>query len=693
MPDPGPSGNARQVHLVELTALPDVRYSVTLGYLQAAAQADPWLARACDFRRHVHHQQASRFEAVCDQVLSEMDDPLVAAFTVYFWNRAQSLELARRVKERWPGCWVIVGGNDVTHQTEAVFAEAPHVDVLVHGEGELRFRDLLQRVLVAAGEPVPAGLSAVGALPADLRPGDLGDVPGISYRSGSGADRTLVTTRPAERIADLDDVVSPLLSPVYPDADLAASQIIVYETNRGCPYSCAFCYWGGATNAKVRQFPMPRIEAELERIVRTAKQGATLFIADANFGLLARDSQIAQFIVDACARHRKRLLVMTNWAKNTTERVLHIAELLHSAGLTGAITLSAQSFDQDVLDIAKRSNIRVENYRRLQAQFRERGIPTYTDLIWGLPGESRRSYQDGIEEVLAAGGSPVVYPLLLLNNTEFTHERFRTDHGLRSRRLPADVGNPELEADVVVEHSGMTFEDWLWGMELRIPLGLFQKALMRCTLRYLHHVTGVRQVDLLEQLRQYLTQSCSDPVVRSAVRNFTVAWRDPQRFDRAGLERELGAWSIPEEMHYQAALHRVLTDPGRLRGFLTEALEYLTARLDDRPRPDPEALAGTLSVDLAGAAVFLTGIRRSPQQAEFTVRRDVFEVLREAGCVPLRPEPVDGPFVHGLLRVAPSRAHYPFSAYALSVWHGSGNPLRDGIIELRSASTAVLQAG
>lgn len=655
----------RQVHLIELTALPDVRYSVTLGYLEAAARSDPELADRCEFRKHVHYQQANGLAKVYAQVLAELDDPVCVAFTVYFWNRGQSLQLAGLIKQRWPECVVVLGGNDVTNEAAAVFAEAPQIDVLVHGEGELRFRDILRSLLDSDAS--------------------LSEIPGITYWSSPGADRELVTTRPADRIADLDDVPSPLLTDVYSDADLAASRMIVYETNRGCPYSCAFCYWGGATKSKVRQFPLERIYAELERIVRVAAPGTTLFVADANFGILGRDVEIARFLVDECARRNKKLLVMTNWAKNTSQRVVEIAHLLHQAGLSGAITLSAQSFDQEVLEIANRSNIRVSNYRKLQARFRELGIPTYTDLIWGLPGESRGSYLEGIEEVLTAGGSPVVYPLLLLNNTDYTKAKFRAEHDLVARRMPADVGNPDLIADVVVGHSRMTFDDWLWGMELRVPLALFQKAILRCTLQYLHEVTRVRQVDIVDILRDYLTDGCSDPVVRDIAGNFTVAWRDPETFAGPAIRAELAGWAIPEELHYQAILHHFVVDPERLTRLTAEVVDYLYQRLSDFPLPDRPTLDAVTSIDLAGSAVFRTAIRHAPQQAEFAAPAELLPMLRERGCLPADLVlPADGStgLVPGLLTVPAARAGYPFSAYALSVWHASGSPLRDATFTL-----------
>ncbi|MFD0531703.1 hypothetical protein ACFQ1I_42180 [Kitasatospora arboriphila] len=148
----GAAAKKKTVQLVEFTAMHGVRYSVTLGYLKATAVADPVLDDACEFRISVREQSGG--EQAVTELLDSWDEPFAVALTVFFWNRAQSLELARRVKERWPDCRVVLGGNDVSHQQDPLFAEAPWVDVLVHGEGELRFRDLVRCFLAGANSPV-----------------------------------------------------------------------------------------------------------------------------------------------------------------------------------------------------------------------------------------------------------------------------------------------------------------------------------------------------------------------------------------------------------------------------------------------------------------------------------------------------------------------------------------------------------
>ena len=661
---PAPAGK-RSVQLVEFTAMQGVRYSVTLGYLKATSLADPALDAACDFRISVREQSGG--ERATKELLDSWDEPFVVALTVFFWNRAQSLELARQVKQRWPNCRVVVGGNDVSYQQEPLFAEAPWLDVLVHGEGELRFRDLLHCFLEG---------------------GDLSSISGISYWS----DGAVVTNPDADRITDLEQIVSPILAPVYSDEEITGSSMIVYETNRGCPYGCAFCYWGGATNSKVRQFDLDRIFAELDRLIRLMPTDATLFIADANFGILGRDQQIAEHIVELSKRYDKRLIVSTNWAKNGNERIVQIASMLHAAELTGAITLSAQSFDADVLKIANRANIRTDHYRRLLSRFRELDVPTYTDLIWGLPGETFDSYLNGVEEVLSAGGSPVIYPLLLLNNTEYSREAFRDKHALTTRWMPGDITNPELIADVVVAHEAMTTGEWVRGMEFRVAMTLFQKILLRCALRVIHSTTGVRMVELCQQLWSFLLNDCADPFLRAVARNVAVAYREPADLDMALLKTVIGDQVIvPEEVHFQALLCRAVTTRDATAELLDAAVDHLCGWLAaSGHQVDRMLVDSALTLDLAASTILRASMRGKLVEAEFAVPRQGWDLLVSSGDVPSSLDAGgQGDIVHGTVWAPPRWVHYPISVYALSIWHGTGRPLYDLLFALPDRFPAV----
>src|SRR5262249_22621334 len=161
----------------------------------------------------------------------------------YVWSSEENLELSALVKRTNPGSVTIHGGPDTPKYRGDVvqyFADHPHVDIAVHGEGEETLAELL---LALAGH--------ISDEPADLSL--LADVPGLSYRQGD----EVVTTDKRDRIADLDSIPSPILTGIF-DGFIPAGPIggVALETNRGCPYGCTFCDWGSATLSRVRKFDM-----------------------------------------------------------------------------------------------------------------------------------------------------------------------------------------------------------------------------------------------------------------------------------------------------------------------------------------------------------------------------------------------------------------------------------------------------
>src|SRR4051794_3422848 len=600
------------IHLVEMTLLDEHRYSPTLGYLHAALAAAPDVAGQVEVHKHVAPATTAGETALLEAVLP--DDPgevFVVAFTVYFWNRPQTMAAAARIKAARPGAVIVVGGNDVTNQQDAVFAEAPAVDVLVHGEGELRFVELCRNV-VHGRDPIE-GVLGVSAI-----------------RHG-----TVITTPAAERITDLETIPSPLLEPVYDDADLAGTRMIIYETNRGCPYTCAFCFWGGATNTKVRQFSLERVAAELERIVKSAGSHTSLFVADANFGILRRDMDIVQIFLDLCTKYNKPIVFMTNWAKNRNSKVVEIADLLHRRGMLPAVPLSAQSFDSHTLQLAHRGNIKHDRYDTLLTEFRERGIPTYTDLIWGLPGETLETHLAGIERVLQAGGCPVVWPLLLLNNTEYASDTFGAQHPLVIERRPGDVSKPALVADVVLGHPDLTEAQWRRGNLHAAATGVFAKASMRCTLRYLSHVGGVRIVDLVDAVIDMIEAGkVPCPGLTEVEQNYADALADPAEFDEELLTSILGPHVLHEEMYYQAMLRLVLRDAGTHREILETVSKALIRRFDLAGRPGIELLSGVRTIDLAAGGIWRSALVGKRLSGFIAIHPRALAVLVDSGDVP-----------------------------------------------------------
>ena len=280
--------------------------------------------------------------------------PHVCGFSCYVWNEKYCVQLAQAIKSVYPKCKIVFGGA----QANARFLDYAFIDSVILAEGEESFVDFLT----------------------SIKPPRL-------YEK--------------RRLSNLE-IPSPYTSGLFdkllednPDALWS----MTFETNRGCPYACTFCDWGGTTYSKVRRFDLERVTEDLEWAI--GKPISYVFCADANFGIFKeRDLEITKIlkrVADQCAIETINL----QYAKNSTELVFEIAQILgeYSRG----VTVSVQSMNDDTLQAIKRKNMDVNKVSNLISLSKKYNVGTYTEVILGLPEETLDSWCTGLCEVLELG--------------------------------------------------------------------------------------------------------------------------------------------------------------------------------------------------------------------------------------------------------------------------------------------------
>jgi len=353
----------------------------------------------------------------------------IVAATNYVWNTALSYECLRRARQANPSTLTVQGGPHFeyaeTSSTLKYLRDRPALDYYVVGEGERTFAALVEVVLGGR----PHDLSAAGL--ATLREGRL------------------VLGGPPERIKELDEIPSPYLEGLL-DRFLEQGFTPILETNRGCPFSCTFCNWGSATVSKIRSFSYDRVCEELTYIARRARGNDHLTIADANFGILSRDRDIALHVENVWRSYGYPGHIHLWYAKNSSHRLIEIAEIL---GKKVRFLLAVQSLDMDVLANIKRQNIRLSDYQDLANYARSRNLFTASDLIVGLPGDSLESFRRSLRSLYEQGLDKVdMFNLLLIPGTELATSQSRERFGLVTRFRLADGCVVKMEdGEVVVE--------------------------------------------------------------------------------------------------------------------------------------------------------------------------------------------------------------------------------------------------
>ncbi|MGI0062007.1 MAG: B12-binding domain-containing radical SAM protein [Nitrosotalea sp.] len=358
----------------------------------------------------------------------------------YVWNWEITIHLAKEVKKINPNCLIIFGGPQVPEDIAGFFDKYPFVDILVHGEGE----HILENILSAY-----------------LKDKNYSNVKGISTKE--------FRTMPEERINNLDIIPSPYLTNLVwelVEKIDGLRWISSWETNRGCPYQCTYCDWGSATFTKMRTFSEERLFKEIEWF----GENKVVYVdcCDANFGIYQeRDLRLATKLKEVALKTKYPEKIRPAWAKNSSEKIMPIAKELQTGGILGAVTLAVQSLDPETLKIVKRANIKFDKFSDLTTTFRLNGIPTYTEIILGLPGETLESFKNGLETIANTKIDTVfIYNCGVLPNAPMNVPSYREKYQIQTIRSPVMLvhssihkrGIQEYE-DIVVGASSYTLDD------------------------------------------------------------------------------------------------------------------------------------------------------------------------------------------------------------------------------------------
>ncbi len=423
--------NKRTVALVHQGIWDMTKYSMplALGYLKAYAMADPGLAEALEFRIH-NYRGPDRPIRMVPEVLLD-DTPEILACSVFGWNFRNFGQLAETFAQIKPSGWTIFGGTHVSHQAERVFKLYPAVDVVVNGEGEKPFRALLRAILDGRAKH------------------ELHDIKGISFRDEHG---TLVTTAAEARIRDLDEIPSPFLTGAMPMLDADGEflyDVVTMETNRGCPYQCAFCYWGGATGQKIHSFSQERLKSELALFGALGVENIAL--ADANYGMLPADREFLLDFLDVRAKHGYPRALTVSWAKNKGKVFYDMVKTMKATGLQADFTLAIQTLEPAALESSRRKNMKLNDFEDLCQWLHREGLESYAEMIWGLPGETYDSFLAGYDRVAQYVSRIATYTNLLLPNT--TYDRERVEHGF------VTIRGQDYDYEYILAHNTMTLAD------------------------------------------------------------------------------------------------------------------------------------------------------------------------------------------------------------------------------------------
>ena len=402
------------------------------------------------------------FRDKIDEYIKLCNETDILLCSCYVWNWEITKYLAKEVKRINPKCLIIFGGPQTPDRADNFFENHPFVDIIVHGEGEY----ILENILNAYSKDK-----------------DFSEIKGIETKKFKNP--------PQPRITELDSLPSPYLTNMVwklVEKTGGIKYIAAWETNRGCPYPCTFCDWGSLTNTKMTSWSDDRLFKEIEWFADN--KITYIDCCDANFGIYQdRDLRIAIKLKEEALKKGYPERFRAAWAKFASEKIIPIAKTLQEGGVLKAVSLALQSLDETTLEIVKRVNIKFEKFSELTETFRENELPTYTELIMGMPGETLESWKNGLEilTVDSKVGSIYIYNCGVFPNAPMNEPSYREYHKIETIQSPIylahssihERGMPEYE-DIIVSTASFTVDDlkkiylYSWLIQTFHSLGIFE---------------------------------------------------------------------------------------------------------------------------------------------------------------------------------------------------------------------------
>ncbi len=286
------------------------------------------------------------------------------AITPAIYKAERLLEIAKQVD---PSVVTVLGGIHGTFMYPQVLTEAPWIDVVVRGEGEQVF------------------LNLVRAIDEGTWPEHRADIRGIAYHDGGR-----VVATPAEApVADLDRIApdwSILEWGKYIYVPLGV-RVAIPNFARGCPFTCSFCsQWKFWRDYRVRD--PKKVVDEIESLVRDHQVG--FFILADEEPTIHRKKFIA-FCEELIAR---KLPVL--WGINTrVTDILRDRELLplfRKAGLIH-VSLGTEAAAQLKLERFNKETTIEQNKLAIKL-LRDAGIVAEAQFIVGLENETAETLEE-----------------------------------------------------------------------------------------------------------------------------------------------------------------------------------------------------------------------------------------------------------------------------------------------------------
>ncbi|KGA96226.1 Fe-S oxidoreductase [Alkalihalobacillus alcalophilus ATCC 27647 = CGMCC 1.3604] len=336
-----------------------IHTSLSIRYLKAYAEPD-------------YDVQLAEY-TINDPVINIASDliqkkPKIIGFSCYIWNIEETIKVVEILKKVDPSIVIVLGGPEVTYDTKYWMERLHNVDIIIIGEGEQTFKQLLDE------------------LHHDRQFNRIG---GIAYRTTDNE----IKINPQSNKVNLKDLPSPFR--FEEDKESLSKRVVYIETSRGCPFSCQFCL--SSIEVGVRYFDREKIKDDIRYLMQNGAK--TIKFVDRTFNISRSYAmEMFQFLID---EH----LPGTVFQFEITADIMRpeVIQFLNDNAPKGLFRfeIGVQSTNDHTNELVKRKQ-NFDKLTRTVTMVRDGGkIDQHLDLIAGLPDEDYDSFKKTFNDVFA----------------------------------------------------------------------------------------------------------------------------------------------------------------------------------------------------------------------------------------------------------------------------------------------------
>lgn len=409
----------------------------------------------------------------------DQDKVDIIGVSVYVWNKVYFKTVCQEIKKRLPHIIIIAGGPELdAHKDVDFFKKNPWYNYVIYGDGEKAFTDLLDHIAEKEVELTNVVTSN-----------------GTVYPHSVFNDKNTLKKSPYLTYKDeIKEVITKFRKDSYAKFNRYPSIIGVWETTKGCPYSCSFCDWSSGLHNKVRFWgiktenlaPMERPVYELELEFFADLKFHMVQWSNPNVGLSPQDAEIVDYWCKLKTTHPtcpKSFILQLSKVKKDVSHELY--KKMIKAGLENKLKFDVQDLDPDVIANLDRPEIPWAEHKVMIKEFIDEFPETAghfkskINYIWGLPGQTLAHYDYNLIETTELGFQTHYFYYEMLPNSPASDPEYIKKFGITVEKvyvahlqIPGSIKeltidvlqNYFTEANLITSTNTMTKKEWYTGI-------------------------------------------------------------------------------------------------------------------------------------------------------------------------------------------------------------------------------------